>query len=285
MLRGELHPLKDTYILNQPLTLKVIFKNVGNKTYRLFRYKYFIHNTEDIDLVIHFKGIKSGKFIGMHPMNEYDLDWWPKVPVDVEEWKKRAPIILHPGDSVVYYFNLMTCGDAFHYLWVPGEYYFEKIKAKWYCEPYREFIKEEVNPLMDYPIWYDTLSCFMDLRFKVINPEGKIKEMNELWEKARRNFDEEIYTELLKICPDTSLLYPNIIAECLQLTNAWKRVDRKRYYIKKLLLSYKRFPWFYKKYLKYSRLKREICGFGPSFIDSLPEELREEIYEALGDKK
>ena len=241
MLRGELHPLKDTYILNQPLTLKVIFKNVGNKTYRLFKYKYFIHNTEDIDLVISFKGRC------MHPIDEFFTYRVP--PRDIEGWKKIAPIILHPGDSVVYYFNLMTYGDAFNYVCGPGECYFMKIKAKWYFEAYRDLIKEKVNPLLDYPIWYDTLSYFMDLRFKVINPEGKIKELNELWEKARRKspgggVDE--YLRVLESCSDTSLLFPNIIAECIQQGAIWKRVDRKRYYIKKLLLSYKRFPFFIK---------------------------------------
>jgi len=269
IIKGEILPQKESYYLGEPISFKLILKNIDKKKWRIHP-PYLFSNL----LVIIYR---EGKRLRLP--KECVLPFI-LIPARPETWEEWAPIILSPNDSFITYLNFATLFKE-HYIWKPGKYFLEKII--YYMPPH-----EKPIPVLSIPVWIDTLVLNINKEIIVIEPQGKLKEIYDKWVEVRdtilyssnpskrKNFSP--YLDVLKICPDTCAYFPNILYECLG------KIEPKRYWLKKFLNTYLYHPFVEGFINDYEWIKKMILPYGKEFIDSLPDEIKNEIYKTLEKK-
>ena len=266
-MKGEIVPEKNFYYLGEPISLKLILKNIDEKKWRISppaRHK------GNIAIIIYHEGKRVRYTAPLYSTVFVHL------PSQVEVWEGYANIILEPGDSFVTYLNLSTL-FADNYIYRAGEYLLEKIVY--------QLPLHEGPPSLSIPVWTETIILNMNKKIMVKKPEGKLAEIRKKWAEATKRAyfsgkerDFSYYLEVLKICPDTCPYFPNILIECLD------EIEPKRYWLKKFLNTYLYHPMVYGFITKYRWVNKLILPYGKEFIDSLPDEIKNEIYKTLEKK-
>jgi hypothetical protein len=265
-MKGEIIPEKSFYYAGEPISLKIVLKNIGEKKWRIHPPAILNGN---IGIIIYHEGKWVKYRAPVHVISEVHLS------SKVEVWEGYANIILQPGDSFITYFHLSTLWGA-NYIYRTGKYLLEKII---YTLP-----SHDEPPSLSIPVWMETITLSMNKEIIVKKPEGKLLEIRKKWLEARekayfsKEMDFSYYLEVLKICPDTIPYFPNILSECLG------RIEPKRYWLKKFLNTYLYHPFVGGFINDYEWCKKMILPYGKEFIDSLPDKVKNEIYKTMEGK-